>query len=259
LVKLLIEHGANINKKSNNGQTPLFYACHKGHENIVKYLVEKGADINKESNDGCTPLYNSYQEKHENTVKYLVEHNVDLNKEGNWTPLLYACQEGHEDIIKGLINKNKEKIVTLYNKYHKHNIKKGLIYKIQDQNIPKSERLQMIIEICVPFMNASSSLIKRLMKDNKEEILEILFKKYLKFFDYFFIIDFLNYYKNKTPISDSELYAKINNDKYKISTELNELNENIDQYSSSYYLHNACKSRNKASVKFLLEHGADIK
>jgi len=63
--------------------------------------------------------------------------------------------------------------------------------------------------------------------------------------------------KNKTPKSNNELYTLINNKKYKVSTEI--WNKNIKNKDSSYYLFNACESGNKAAVKFLLKHGADIK
>jgi len=36
------------------------------------------------------------------------------------------------------------------------------------------------------------------MKHNSKKLLEILFKNNLNFFDEVIIIDFLNYYKNKT-------------------------------------------------------------
>jgi len=93
------------------------------------------------------------------------------------------------------------------------------------------------------------------MKDNNKELLEMLFDNYLKCYDNSFIINFLNYYENKIPISNSNLNTLINKDKYKISTKLN---EDFTRYDSSYYLFNACKSGNETAVKFLLEHGANI-
>ena len=114
------------------------------------------------------------------------------------------------------------------------------------------------------------------MKDNDKELLEILFKNHLKFFDNSIIIEFLNYYKNKIPLSNSELYPKINNDKYKISTELKEYHRKLDihnyffnekckisteldkTFDSSYYLFNACKSGNKSTIEFLLENGGNV-
>ena len=46
-----------------------------------------------------------------------------------------------------------------------------------------SERLQFIVKNCTKYLNISSSLIKQLMKDNNKELLEILFKNHLNFFD----------------------------------------------------------------------------
>ena len=93
------------------------------------------------------------------------------------------------------------------------------------------------------------------MKDNNKELLEILFKSHLKFFDNEFILYLLKRHKNQMSITDSLLSTLINNDKYKISTILD---ENFEHYDSSYYLFNACESGNEVAVKFLLEHGADM-
>ena len=43
VVKLLLEEGAELETKSNNGWTPLFYAAENGHKAVVKLLLEKGA------------------------------------------------------------------------------------------------------------------------------------------------------------------------------------------------------------------------
>ena len=152
-------------------------------------------------------------------MKYLVEYGVDLNKEGNnyWILLFYSCQNEYEDIVKYLIDRNEEEIKYLYNKNNKYNNEKEIIYEMINQNVLKYERLEILIKFSIPILNTSPSLIKRLMKDDNKEILEILFKNHFKFFDKCIIINFLNYYKNKIPISDTKLFVKINNEKYKIS------------------------------------------
>ena len=43
MVKLLVEKGADLDSKDNDGQTPLSYAVSKGREAVVKLLIEKGA------------------------------------------------------------------------------------------------------------------------------------------------------------------------------------------------------------------------
>jgi len=133
---------------------------------------------------------------------------------------------------------------------------------MNNQNILKSERLKILIKFSIPILNTSPSLIKKLMKDNNKEILKILFNNYFRFFDKYIIIDFLNYYKNQIPISNTELFIKIDNEKYKISTDVKKYcrYDDYDFYlcDNSYYLFNVCKSGNKAALKFLLEHGANI-
>ena len=84
-------------------------------------------------------------------------------------------------IINAIDNKNKKKIKILFNKNNKQNIKKNIVYELYKENELNSERLQFIINNCTIYMNISSSLIKKLMNDNNKELLEILFKNYLKF------------------------------------------------------------------------------
>jgi len=43
LVKFLIDHGANVNARANNGKTPLAIASQGGYESIIKLLKQKGA------------------------------------------------------------------------------------------------------------------------------------------------------------------------------------------------------------------------
>jgi len=135
-------------------------------------------------------------------------------------------------------NKNKEEIRLLYDEKYKDNVEKDIVFEIYNKNELNLERLQFIIENCTEYMNINSSLIKELMKNNNKELLEILLKYHLKFFDNEFILNLLKKYESKTPMTDSELFFLLNDNKYKISTELG---ENFEQYDSSYYLFNAYK------------------
>ncbi|PTB44224.1 hypothetical protein M441DRAFT_99046, partial [Trichoderma asperellum CBS 433.97] len=51
-IKLLLEHGAEIDAADINGKTPLIHASSVGHENTVKVLLEYGAEVNAADNDG---------------------------------------------------------------------------------------------------------------------------------------------------------------------------------------------------------------
>jgi ankyrin repeat protein len=54
-VQLLLDRGANIDRKLTRGQTALIDAAFNGHTDTVKLLIAKGADLNSEF-DGCTAL-----------------------------------------------------------------------------------------------------------------------------------------------------------------------------------------------------------
>jgi len=160
-----------------------------------------------------------------------------------------------QSYLMAIDNKNIKEIETLYNESNKNNNEVDIVYEMYNKNKLNSERLQFIIKYCTQHINISSLLIKKLMKDNNKDLLDILFKDYLKCFDNSFIIKLLNNYKSKIPLSKSELYDLINDNKNKISIESNKF---YKRYDSSSYLFNACKDGNEAAVKFLLRHGADI-
>ena len=73
IVKLLVEHGANVNHTTKTNSTPLRGACYSGNVDMARYLIENGADIHitKENND--TNLMVSVYQKHLNVVTYLVD------------------------------------------------------------------------------------------------------------------------------------------------------------------------------------------
>ena len=120
LIKLLIEHGADINNGSEIC-TPLGYLYDHKELNIevIKYLIEIGADIDKGK---VTPLGFLCQQKEINfsQLKYLVELGADVNK-GDISPLGYACDhdEVNIEVIKYLIDHgaevNKECIIEYSN------------------------------------------------------------------------------------------------------------------------------------------------
>jgi len=56
LAEVVINHGAGLNAKNMNGETPLHSAAQEGCLNAAKLLVSKGADINAKSKNNRTPL-----------------------------------------------------------------------------------------------------------------------------------------------------------------------------------------------------------
>ncbi|HMV41400.1 MAG TPA: ankyrin repeat domain-containing protein [Leptospiraceae bacterium] len=82
LVKLLIDHGAEVNAKDDwkgnmtkpdgtEGWTALLFAADSDHEEVVKILIEKGADVNIKTKSGITALGLAHLWKNEEMIKML--------------------------------------------------------------------------------------------------------------------------------------------------------------------------------------------
>ena len=96
VANLLIEKGADINKKNMKGETAFHFAAKTGRIDIVTKLVnalkKKQMDLNKKNNN--------------NTINKQIEASaeVDAQDKNGWTPLMIAVQFGHNGIAEVLMN-----------------------------------------------------------------------------------------------------------------------------------------------------------
>ncbi|KAG4092692.1 ankyrin repeat-containing domain protein [Neocallimastix lanati (nom. inval.)] len=129
--------------------------------------------------------------------------------------------------------------------------KKDIILEIYNENGLTPRKLKSLINDRSQDSYISSSLLKILIKNNKIELLKIIFDK-LKFYDNEFIKWLLFLYKNKTFISTMDLKQEISKDRYKIG--INHGRED-DLYHKYIYI---VENGNKNLIKYLVEYGADI-
>jgi len=75
LCELLRKSGANVNaaliRKNASGWTALHYATVNGDIDLVKYLIKHGANVNKASAEGSTPLFLAKMGDYDEIVKFL--------------------------------------------------------------------------------------------------------------------------------------------------------------------------------------------
>ncbi len=70
-LKLLVEHGADVNMTQAGRYTPLDEASENGNLDIVKYLVGHGAKVNAKDDDGKTAVDIANENGHPDVVKFL--------------------------------------------------------------------------------------------------------------------------------------------------------------------------------------------
>ncbi len=96
IVRLLLDHGALVNGKTEDGYTPLHSAAFWGHDEITKLLIERKANVNAASTNGMTPLHESARLGTLSVAKLLIEAGANVNakdKEGR-TPLEWVSTRG---------------------------------------------------------------------------------------------------------------------------------------------------------------------
>jgi ankyrin repeat protein len=76
VVRVLIDHGADVNRPSSAGQTPLILAAVGGHEGLARVLLEAGADPRAVNNHGQTSLDIARALEKTAVVKVLEEYQV---------------------------------------------------------------------------------------------------------------------------------------------------------------------------------------
>ena len=107
LAKLLVENGANLEEKTNDGYTPLICAVEKGNSKVVEFLLSKGANINATTEDGISALHIVSRDDDLDLIKFFITEGAKLESKdiaGN-TPLIWAVNEGNSKIVEYLLSK----------------------------------------------------------------------------------------------------------------------------------------------------------
>ncbi len=115
-LNLIIQAGADLNRKEFYGMTRLMNACSGSHPNkyaIMKLLLQHGADPNATDNGGDNLLmrvlsgYSGTRDDLDTIVPLLLDHGLDVNTKNRngKTALQLACFWGNLDVVKHLIQR----------------------------------------------------------------------------------------------------------------------------------------------------------
>lgn len=102
VMKVLLEHGADVNGEPENWTTPLAAACRNGRLEVVELLIEHGADVEVGERMGqLRPLHLATVLNHPTVVTLLLEHGAKVNVR-DWfygrTPLRWADATGNNEV-----------------------------------------------------------------------------------------------------------------------------------------------------------------
>jgi ankyrin repeat protein len=104
-VRLLLEHGASVDRPQRGGETPLMIAARTGRLAPVAALLEHGAQLNARDRSGQTAVMWAAAEGHAAVVRQLLDAGADFGTplKSSFTPLLFAVREGRMAVVKTLL------------------------------------------------------------------------------------------------------------------------------------------------------------
>jgi len=97
----------DVNTKGDNGWTPFHFACLSGNMSLVKLLLNHEADIEVETTLKFNSLHIAAQKGYTEIAQMMIELGIDMNARDmfNNTPLHYAAQNGHRDTVRLLLSR----------------------------------------------------------------------------------------------------------------------------------------------------------
>ena len=99
-VQLLLKHGANVNHKNQKGLTPLMKAAQlsdKDAASIVQNLLEKGAALGARDNEGRTALMHAFKGGSNKTRELLLDKGADLEAKDDLGDTALIIAAGYSD------------------------------------------------------------------------------------------------------------------------------------------------------------------
>jgi Ankyrin repeats (3 copies)/Ankyrin repeat len=103
-VKLLVSKGAEVNRRDDQGYTPLTSAARQRYTNMIKVLLDLKADVNTAYANGMTPLLEAVMRNDVASIKVLLAHGADMETPGpeGFDPLVLSIEERKYEAAKTL-------------------------------------------------------------------------------------------------------------------------------------------------------------
>lgn len=191
-IKLLLEEGAGVNVKNENGWTPLHWATRNGHADAVRVLLDKGAHMNAKNNCGSTPLHLASHLGRVEVAYVLLDRGADLNtkNDSGKTPLDVADNVNTEMALRmhkalGSTQQKLENVIKQQNEQQKVDMvleTVGQIAVLQEMHSKRMEEINKLKSEVASFVQRNelqqSEISALQVKIDKISQLEETAKKY---------------------------------------------------------------------------------
>ncbi|XP_058120385.1 protein fem-1 homolog B [Anopheles ziemanni] len=106
IVKLLIQHGAQVDHATRKGSTPLRAACFDGRLDLIQYLVAHQANVDTANVYNNTCLMIAAYKNYVDVLQYLLEQGARVNEQAQCgaSALFYAAECGHVEVCERLLD-----------------------------------------------------------------------------------------------------------------------------------------------------------
>lgn len=184
MVKMLLDHGARVNVKDRSRLTALHIAVTGQHKDIVSVLLDRGAHLESKTEHGDTPLIRAIQANSREIIQILLEHGARVD--GLPTPPGVASLKGPSDLIEGRVNEllglQEQIFLARYKKASRQvdMVMKGLSLTLRFPIILKIITLYLKFVISDRWENMS--VLQELAKKNKMNELRQWAEAYREFF-----------------------------------------------------------------------------
>lgn len=100
----MVGHGLPVNLADHKGNSLLMLAAYHGHAETAAMLLENGADPDRRNDRGQTPLGGVAFKGYGDVADLLLRHGADIDADngGGMTPLMFAAMFGRTEIVARL-------------------------------------------------------------------------------------------------------------------------------------------------------------
>lgn len=117
ILRLLIQHNANLDQKNLNGNTALIAAILEERLICARVLCTAGAEINERNSKGETAILHAVKLGNIDIIKLLIKYNasITIKDENGYSPLVFAVEYGYAEVVQLLLARAKKLRIDIFN------------------------------------------------------------------------------------------------------------------------------------------------